>query len=74
MPAERSNPRWPHLLLGAYLLLCAAMLTWPCFDWFGNRIDPFILGLPLSLAWNVGWIVATCVALWIYYLATEREG
>ena len=51
---------------GLYCLLCLAALTWPGFAWLGNRVHPTVLGLPLSLAWNVGWVLATFLVLAAY--------
>ena len=48
-----------RVLLGVYLAVCALMLVWPGYAWFGNQVEPYVLGLPFALAWNVGWVVAT---------------
>jgi hypothetical protein len=61
--------RLPHILLGSYLLLCFLSLIWPGAEWGGGRIEPFVLGLPFSLAWYAGWSVATFVALILYHRA-----
>lgn len=55
------------LAFGLYCLVCLAALTWPGYAWLGNRVTPAVLGLPLSLAWNVGWVVATFVVLAVYH-------
>ncbi|HJL20466.1 MAG TPA: DUF3311 domain-containing protein [Sandaracinaceae bacterium LLY-WYZ-13_1] len=60
---------------GLYALVCLSALTWPGYAWLGNRVAPRVLGLPLSLAWNVGWIAATFVVLVVYHrLRTGRDG
>ena len=41
------------------------VLAW-C-DWLGNRIEPYVLGLPFSLAWVVGWVLLSFVALVAYH-------
>lgn len=58
-----------HPLLGAYALVCLAALTWPGYAWLGNRIEPFVLGLPFSLAWNVFWVGLTFVVLAVFHRA-----
>ena len=52
-----------------YALVCLAALTWPGYAWIGNRIEPSVLGLPLSLAWNVGWVITTVLVLAAYHHA-----
>jgi len=59
-------------LLLLYVALCGAALVWPGYAWFGNRIEPFVLGLPFSLAWVVGWVVLTFGVLVVYHL-TDGE-
>lgn len=63
-----------NFLFGAYLLLLVVMLTWPGYAWIGNRMEPTILGLPFSLAWNVGWALITFVVLTLYELSRHQEG
>ncbi len=36
--------------------------------WFLNRVTPFVLGMPLLLAWMVLWIVLTSVIMGLIYL------
>jgi Protein of unknown function (DUF3311) len=41
---------------------------------FVNRVEPFVLGLPLLMAWIVAWVVATSVVMGvIYWLDRARE-
>ena len=65
--------RLRHGLFAAYVLICIAMVCWPGYAWLGNSIEPYVLGLPFSLAWVVGWVLATFVVLLAYYLADERS-
>jgi hypothetical protein len=64
---RNSRDRLRNLLLGIYVVACMAALTWPAYAWFGNSIRPYVLGLPLSLAWVVAWVVMTFVVLVIYH-------
>lgn len=68
----RSSSPWPHVLLAAYVVVCIASLVWPVYAWVGERIEPRLLGLPPGLAWIVGWVVLTFVALWCYDRAVGR--
>lgn len=65
--------RLRHGLLAVYSLLCFAALTWPGYAWLGNGVEPYVLGLPFSLAWNVGWVVLTFVVLAAYHRGTHGE-
>ena len=68
---ERSQLR--HWLFGLYVLVCLASQIWPANGMFGNSIEPYVLGLPWSLAWVVGWVVLTFVVLTIYHMTGERR-
>ncbi|NIM02231.1 MAG: DUF3311 domain-containing protein [Acidobacteria bacterium] len=48
-------------------------MTWPGFAHFGNSIEPYVLGLPFSFVWVIGWVLATFVALVVYHNTGERE-
>jgi hypothetical protein len=61
------------LLFAIYVVICAAALTQPGYALFGNRVEPFVLGLPFVLVWSVGWIALTFVVLALYH-ATDRRG
>jgi len=58
--------RLPHLLFGAYLLVCLLALVWPVYAWAGDRIEPRVLGLPFAFAWNILWVAASFLALLAY--------
>ncbi len=60
-------------LLFLYTAVCGAALVWPGYAWFGNRIEPFVLGLPFSLAWVVGWVLLTFLVLIVYHLTGGEE-
>jgi len=59
--------------LGVFALVCLAANTWPGYARFGNTIEPYVLGLPHSLAWVVGWILASFVALALHYALAARD-
>jgi hypothetical protein len=60
-------------LLAAYFVVCATAVVWPGYQVFGNSLTPYVLGLPLSFAWNVGWVVVTFAVLIAYHLASGGE-
>ena len=49
-------------------------MTWPVYAKFGNSIEPYVLGIPFSFAWVVGWVLATFVVLVIYHNSGDKEG
>ncbi len=65
--------RVPHALLGLYLATCLLALVWPGYVWAGNRVEPFVAGLPFSFAWVVGWVIATFLALALFHWTTGGE-
>ncbi len=60
-----ASPR--AILFSLYVLLCLGALTWPGYAWLGNRIEPFVLGLPFSLAWILGWVLISFLALLAFH-------
>lgn len=71
-PRPRGTARWVHSLFGAHCALTLFAVTWPGYAWLGNRIEPFVLGLPFSLAWLIGWVLAMLIALVLYERALTR--
>jgi hypothetical protein len=71
-PTDRSRLR--HGLFGIYVAVCVTMICWPGYAWLGNSIEPYVLGLPFSLAWVVGWVLLTFLVLVVYHLSAQRSG
>ncbi len=67
MNERTSGHRRAHLLLGCYVLVTLFALTWPGYDWLGNRIEPMILGLPFCFAYVVGWVVMSFIVLVFFH-------
>jgi hypothetical protein len=65
--------RWPHVMLAVWSALVIFAITWPGYDVFGNHIDPLVLGLPFSLAWIVGWSLATFAVLGVHFLLERSD-
>ena len=68
-----TRDRIRNLLLGGYAVSCLLAMTWPVYARFGNSIEPYVLGLPLSLAWVVGWVLMTFVVLVAYHATGGDE-
>jgi len=69
----KTKLRLRNLLFGVYVVLCLGAVCWPGYAWFGSSITPYVLGLPFSLAWVVGWVLLTFVLLSVYHATGERE-
>ena len=68
-----TRDRIRNLLLGIYAVSCLLAMTWPVYDQFGNSIEPYVLGLPYSLGWVVGWVLMTFVVLVAYHATGKDE-
>ena len=68
-----TRDRIRNLLLGGYAVSCLLAMTWPVYARFGNSIEPYVLGLPSSLAWVVGWVLMTFVVLVAYHATGGDE-
>jgi hypothetical protein len=71
--AERRRLRPRDVLFGLYVSVCLLAVTWPGYAWFGNRIEPLVLGFPFSLAWIVGWVLLSLLALVLYHTSGPTE-
>jgi hypothetical protein len=60
-------------LLAIYVAICLPSLVWPVYSRFGASIEPYVLGLPLSLLWVVGWVGLTFLVVLAYHLAGDDE-
>jgi membrane protein implicated in regulation of membrane protease activity len=53
-----------RILTGLYFLLATFFVTWPGLLPFA-KMEPFILGLPFSMAWIASWIAGSVVVLYL---------
>lgn len=56
--------RLRHGLFGLFLAVCALAMCFPQ----GSATGELIVGLPAPLAWYVGWLSASLVALASYHM------
>lgn len=74
MIRREPQPAWPHVAFACYLGVCALALVWPGYALVGDRIEPFVLGLPFAFAWTVGWVLASFLGLLVYHrLARPKD-
>ena len=48
-------------------------MVWPGYGWFGNRIEPYVLGLPFSLFWIILWVLLSLLALTLYHASSQHQ-
>ena len=70
---EEAPSRKRRLLLFTVVAAVAGLaLIWPIYPSVAS-IQPYVLGLPFSLAWVVGWLVVVFVALVLLYHSEEVD-
>ena len=69
------TPRQRRVYLGATAVLVVVFLAliWPVYPLFAG-IRPFVLGVPLSLAWVVAWLLVSFVTLLCVFVWEGRRG
>ncbi|HEX2667456.1 MAG TPA: hypothetical protein VHP13_03690 [Gammaproteobacteria bacterium] len=72
MDRKRGAPRRHKWLLGVVLAVLVASI-WPGYL-VAARIEPYVLGLPFSMAWLVGGILLVFIALLLTFRADMRAG
>ncbi len=60
------------LSFGLFVVVALLMLVWPLYPLFAGDPAVRVLGVPLSMAWHVLWIVLTFGVL-VWYEATREE-
>ncbi len=49
-----------------FTIAMAAVMVFPVFA-LGNRVEPFVLGLPFSMAWVIFWIGVEFIGLIAFF-------
>jgi hypothetical protein len=60
-----------RLAIGVFLLNLLAV-TWPLLAWFRSP-EPFVLGLPMSMAWPIAWILIGWIMLLVVYHFDSKD-
>ena len=55
-----------------YFIAMLLSVTWPGMVPFA-KVEPFILGLPFSLAWIAGWIAGSVIVLFLLDRVERRH-
>ena len=72
MTSPERPPRLAVTLYGIYVLVCLAALIWPVYAWADTTFEARPLGLPFCFAWNVFWVLASFVTLFLFDRAARR--
>lgn len=57
--------------LVVFFVVYFVALSWPVMRGF-NRVEPFVLGLPFSMAWVVAWVLLGWLVLILRYRSDGR--
>lgn len=73
-PSLQRNPSRRRRILAfvCVVVLAGLSLIWPVYPMVSG-IHPYVLGLPFSLAWVVGWLLVVFAALVLLYRSEERS-
>jgi hypothetical protein len=58
--------------VAAVVLLATLALVWPVYPQVSS-VEPYVFGLPLSLAWVVGWLIVVFIAVALLYRREEQN-
>ena len=73
IPGLRDDARSPALQGFLVVSVFSGLaLIWPVYP-LAVDLKPFVLGLPFSFAWVVGWLVVMFVALVLLYRTDEPD-
>jgi len=62
---KKSQAISSKIIFVVFTLFILIMLIFPVFS-LGNRVEPFVFGLPFSMAWVIFWIVIEFIGLLIF--------
>ncbi len=66
------NRLWARRLAAGMFVIMVLAVTWPVITLF-RTAEPLILGLPLSMAWPIGWILIGWITLLVLDHVESRE-
>jgi hypothetical protein len=69
---QDDNRRAPRLAFLGVTIGSGLALIWPIYPLAGH-IRPYVLGLPFSFAWVVGWLVVMFVTLALLFRTEEVD-
>jgi hypothetical protein len=70
LEGDNTGRAWRRTVVVGVVILATLALTWPVYPFF-SAAQPYVLGLPLSLAWVVGWLAVVFVTLAAVYWVEE---
>jgi hypothetical protein len=57
-------------ILWVHFAICTLAMIWPG-ALIGNRIEPFVMGLPFFIFWYVLWMFILFAGTWLVYLVSR---
>ena len=67
-----SLQRGPLFAFLTTVLIAGLALIWPVYP-LASGIQPYVLGLPFSFAWVMGWLIVMFVALVLLYRTDQPD-
>jgi len=62
-----------YSLFTIFFIVCILAVVFPFYA-VGNRVTPYIMGMPFSMAWIVIWIILLFIGLVLLYAWESRTG
>lgn len=67
-----SKYRLNRIIFSIVMILATFAVVWPGHDIFGSA-TPLILGLPLSFAWIILWVIISFVAMLALHFSDNKD-
>ncbi len=55
-----------------FMLLILSMMVFPMFS-IGNKVEPFIIGMPFSIIWVLFWIIVQFIGLLVFVTFDKED-
>ena len=55
-----------------FMLLILSMMVFPMFS-IGNKVEPFIIGMPFSIIWVLFWIIVQFIGLLVFVTLDKED-
>lgn len=69
---QNGRLRKSRLMIFIFSILAFLSIMWPGYAHFADY-EPFILGIPLSFAWIILWVILSFVAMMSMYILDNRD-
>jgi len=62
-----------YSIFSVFFIICVLAVIFPFYA-VANRVTPYIMGMPFSMAWIVIWIILLFIGLVLLYAWESRTG